>query len=146
MPSTGITSAVASISVAENGRRVFCHTHRSGRDIIQADRFEVRRCRLPVLRVEVIHLRHASEILDRRAEAHQPVGRGERQGTEEHALHHAEDRGAGGDAQRDGQRDGDRDDRGPAAHPPRVPQIGDQALEHGVLPRADPARPTSFAM
>ena len=59
MPSTGITSAVASISVAENGGRVVAHTHRSGLDVIQADRFEARRRGLPVLRVEVIHLRRA---------------------------------------------------------------------------------------
>ena len=133
MPSTGITSAVASIMVAENGGAPSVDTHGSRLDIIQAESFEARRCRLPVLRVEVIHLRRASEILDRRAEAHQPIGRGERQGTEEHALHHAEDRGARGDAQRDRQRDGDRDDRGPAAHAPRVPQIGEQAAMR-VLP------------
>ena len=121
-------------------RRVVTHTHRAGFDVIQTDTFEARRRGLPVLRVEIIHFRCRAEIADRRAEAHQPIGRGERQGPKEYALHDAEDRRGRRDTERDRKRDGDRDDRSPPADTPGVPEVGEQTLDHGGSPRADGGR------
>ena len=110
----------------------------------EADRGEIaeRRDRLHS-RLEVIDFRYRERRI-RRGEARctladvdQTVFVAVGQRLEQHAAHHAEDRGIGPDAERQREHDGDRQAPGPQKRPQREPEISHETHRSSVL--SDPA-------